>query len=88
MISLVDKAYAIMISNLESADNGQEELRRAIDCEIEINDMRNMLREEEILRLEQEGAEYQSSVYYLDIVSEIERMGDYIINISEALQNK
>ena len=43
---------------------------------------------EEILRLEQEGAEYQSSVYYLDIVSEIERMGDYIINISEALQNK
>ena len=88
MISLVDKAYGIMISNLESADNGQEELRRAIDCEIEINDMRNMLREEEILRLEQEGAEYQSSVYYLDIVSEIERMGDYIINISEALQNK
>jgi phosphate:Na+ symporter len=88
MISLVDKAYGIMISNLESADNGQEELRRAIDCEIEINDMRNMLREEEILRLEHEGAEYQSSVYYLDIVSEIERMGDYIINISEALQNK
>lgn len=88
MLSLVDKAYEVMIANLESSENGQAELRRAVDCEIEINDMRNMLREEEILRLEQQGAEYQSSVYYLDIVSEIERMGDYIINISEALQSK
>ena len=88
MLSLVDKAYEVMITNLESSENGQAELRRAVDCEIEINDMRNMLREEEILRLEQQGAEYQSSVYYLDIVSEIERMGDYIINISEALQSK
>jgi phosphate:Na+ symporter len=50
--------------------------------------MRNTLREEEILRLEQNDSEYHSSVYYLDIISEIERMGDFIINISEALQQK
>ncbi len=88
MISLVSKAYKVMIDNLQCGENGQAELRRAVDCEIEINDMRNMLREEEILRLEQNGSEYQSSVYYLDIISEIERMGDFIINISEALQQK
>ena len=77
-----------MISNLQSNENGQAELRRAVDCEIEINDMRNTLREEEILRLEQNDSEYHSSVYYLDIISEIERMGDFIINISEALQKQ
>ena len=88
MLSLVSKAYEVMISNLQSNENGQAELRRAVDCEIEINDMRNTLREEEILRLEQNDSEYHSSVYYLDIISEIERMGDFIINISEALQKQ
>ncbi|MBQ5844779.1 MAG: Na/Pi cotransporter family protein [Alistipes sp.] len=86
MLTLVDNAYAIMIDNLQIANNTPEELRRAVDCEIEINNMRNNLREEEILKIEKNDAEYQSSVYYLDIVSEIERMGDFMINISEALQ--
>ena len=87
MLTLIDKAYGIMIDNLSNSENCVD-IRNAIDCEIEINDMRNILREEEILRLEQNGSEYQSSVYYLDIISEIERMGDFIINISEALQQK
>ena len=50
--------------------------------------MRNTLREAEILKIEQNDTEYQSSVYYLDLISEIERMGDFMINISEALQSK
>ena len=88
MLNLVDNAYAIMIGNLQTDENGQAELRRAVDCEIEINDMRNTIREEEILKIENNDAEYHSSVYYIDIISEIERMGDFIINISEALQRK
>ncbi len=86
MIELVDKAYGVMIENLSVKEFTQENLRRAIDCEIEINEMRNTLREEEILRIEQNESSYQSSVYYLDIISEFERMGDFMINISEARQ--
>ena len=88
MINLVDHAYGIMIDNLMSTENGMDNLRRAVDCEVEINEMRNSLREAEILKIEQNNAEYQSSVYYLDLISEIERMGDFMINISEALQSK
>ena len=88
MLSLVDKAYKIMINNLETVENTSDNLRCAIDCEIEINDMRNTLREAEILKIENNSSEYQSSVYYLDLISEIERMGDFMINISEALQSK
>ena len=88
MLSLVDKAYKIMINNLETVENTSDNLRCAVDCEIEINDMRNTLREAEILKIEENSSEYQSSVYYLDIISEIERMGDFMINISEALQRK
>ena len=88
MLSLVDHAYGIMIDNLQSSENSMANLRRAVDCEIEINEMRNSLREAEILKIEQNDAEFQSSVYYLDLISEIERMGDFMINISEALQSK
>ena len=86
MLNLVDNAYGIMIDNLQNNNNTQADLRRAVDCEIEINDMRNTLREEEILKIEKNDSEYQSSVYYIDLINEIERMGDYMINVSEALQ--
>ena len=83
--SVVDKAYGIMIDNIIAKPSGQVELRRATDCESEINELRNMLREEEILKIEKNETDYQSSAYYIDLISEMERMGDYIINVSEAL---
>ncbi|MBR3846400.1 MAG: Na/Pi cotransporter family protein [Alistipes sp.] len=85
MIELVDKAYAVMIENLATKEFTQADLRRAVDCEIEINNMRTLLREEEILKIEQNESNYPSSVYYIDVIAEFERMGDYIINVSEAL---
>ena len=86
MLALVDNAYAVMIDNLSREEFKAEHLQSAVECEIAINERRTALREEEILRVEEGGSNYQSSVYYIDTVVEIERMGDYIINISEALQ--
>ncbi|MBO5771451.1 MAG: Na/Pi cotransporter family protein [Alistipes sp.] len=86
ILHLLDRAYGVMIENLSVEIFTAEHLRRAVDCEIEINEMRNMLREEEIVKIEQSAVEYQSGVYYLDVVAEIERMGDFVINISEARQ--
>ena len=85
MLKAVDKAYGIMIDNLKAEKIEPIGLRLATDCEIEINDLRNDIREQEIHKIETDGSNYQSSVYYLDTVSEIERMGDFIINISQAL---
>ena len=85
MLVAVDKAYGIMINNLKAEQIDPLGLRLATDCEIEINDLRNTIREDEIHKIETDGSNYQSSVYYLDTVSEIERMGDFIINISQAL---
>ncbi len=84
MLALVDNAYGVMIDNLERTEDKPLGLKLAVNCEVEINEKRNLLREQEIKNIEQNGACYQSSVYYLDIVSEIERMGDFIINISQA----
>ena len=85
MLNALDKAYGVMIDNLKSEKIEPLGLRLATDCEIEINDLRNAIRDEEIHKIESDGSNYQSSVYYLDTVSEIERMGDFIINISQAM---
>jgi phosphate:Na+ symporter len=47
--------------------------------------LRNKLRDREIESIETGEKNYQTSVYYMDIVNELERMGDFIINISEDL---
>ena len=86
MLVAVDKAYGVMIENLKAEKIEPMGLRMATDCEIEINDIRNAIREEEVRKIEEDGANYQSSVYYLDTISEVERMGDFIINISQALE--
>ena len=86
MLDRVDHAYEVMIENLKADEFSAMGLRLATDCEIEINEQRNILREEEIYRIDRNEADYRSSVYYLDTISEIERMGDFIINISQALE--
>lgn len=85
ILTAVDNAYSVMIENLKAEKLDDMSERRAIDAEIEINEMRNNMREAEVLKMERGDANYQASVYYLDTLSEIERMGDYIINVSQAL---
>lgn len=86
MIDLVDHAYSVMIDNLNMAENSTlEEISNAYAAEERINVLRDNLREEEINSLENNRKNYQTSVYYMDIVSELEKMGDFMINISQAL---
>ena len=86
LIKLVDNAYEVMITNLTLADEARlEEISNAYDAEDRINNMRNNLRDEEIESIENERKNYQTSVYYLDIVNELEKMGDFMINVSQDL---
>lgn len=86
MVDLVDNAYDVMILNLTLAFEGRlEEISNAYAAEDRINKLRDNLRDEEIESIESEHRNYQTSVYYMDIVSELETMGDFMINISQTL---
>ena len=86
MIDLVDNAYRVMITNLTLAFDGQlDEISNAYAAEERINYLRNNLRDEEIESIESNRKNYQTSVYYMDIVSQLETMGDFLINISQTL---
>ena len=87
MVSEVENAYVVMIDNLMAAHRGAlEEISNAYNAEGRINNLRNNLRDAEIEELENNGKSYQTSVYYMDIVNELERMGDFMINISQDLE--
>lgn len=87
MVEAVDSAYEAMLENLDAAHKHTlTEISNAYNAEERINSLRNNLRDAEIEDLEDGGKNYQTSVYYIDIVNELERMGDFIINISQDLE--
>ena len=87
MAEAVDHGYDAMIANLEAAHRGDlEDISNAYNAEDRINNLRNHLRDSEIEEIESSRKNYQTSVYYMDIVSEFEKMGDFMINISQTLE--
>ena len=87
MIAKVDSAYEVMIANLNAAHEGTlTSIANAYDAEEQINALRNELREAEIEALDNNDKNYQTSVYYIDIINELEHMGDFMINISQSLE--
>lgn len=86
MTETVDGAYAAMQENLKKAFEGNlEEIANAYDAENRINQLRDNLRNEEIEDFDNNTKNYQTSVYFIDIVNEFEKMGDFMINISQDL---
>ena len=82
MLQIVDDAYVVMCSNLVNPDRC--DLAKAEAAEQRINECRNALREEHVANIEKDGYDYSAGVYYFDLVSELEKIGDFIINVTEA----
>ena len=86
MIELVFKAYDVMIENLKKDD--LKDVSNAQNCEYNINECRNHLREEHIVNIESDSYNYLTGVYYMDVLAELEKIGDFLINISQAVVGK
>jgi phosphate:Na+ symporter len=87
MADAVDEAYDVMIANLTAAHRGElTDIVNAYNAEDRLNSLRNNLRDTEIEGIESGSRSYPASVYYIDIINEFERMGDFMINISQDLE--
>ena len=86
MLRKLDSAYNVMNFNLKASLAGNlDNIENAILAEEEINRTRNRLRDEAIDNIEKKNPNYQSVNYFLDLLSDLEAMGDFIINISQSL---
>ena len=86
MMELVDKGYDVMIENLKSEH--LYDISNAQNCEYNINECRNHLREEHIVNIESNSYNYLTGVYFMDVLAELEKIGDFLINISQAVVGK
>ena len=86
MVDLVEKAYDAMIFNLEATSEDRlDNIQNAYNAEENLNVMRNNLRDEEIEKIDRNSDNYVTGVYFMDLINELERMGDFIINVSQDL---
>ncbi|MDO4735526.1 MAG: Na/Pi cotransporter family protein [Bacteroidia bacterium] len=85
MLDLLDDGFKVMIDNLNQGYTKIINISNAKDAEQCINEYRNNLKEEHLLNLENNVYNYLTGVYYIDLVNECEHVGDFMINISEAI---
>lgn len=88
MYAEIEKALDNMQALLKENKLTESDLLNSRHIESIINERRNLLKRENVENLNQKLYSYQNGVFYIDIVSECERMGDYIINVIESLENK
>ena len=87
MADAVIEAYDEMIANLVAAHKGElVNITNAYNAEERLNTLRNNFRDAVIEEIDNGGKNYQTSVYYMDILNEFERMGDFMINVSQDLE--
>ena len=88
MADAVIAAYDVMIDNLNAAHKGElTNITNAYNAEERLNTLRNNLRDAVIEDIDNDGKNYQATVYFMDIINAFERMGDFMINVSQDLEN-
>ncbi len=87
MADAVNATYDVMIENLTAAHKGElVEISNAYNAEDRINTLRNNLRDSVIENIDNKVENYQTSVYFIDIINTYEQMGDFMINVSQDLE--
>ena len=84
MMALDDDALQAMTDVVKAGDQKYEDLNKSYNLEHEINNYRNQLKNQNIFDINSHLYDYQMGVYYMDIIAECEKLGDYVINVIEA----
>lgn len=86
MYKYVSQAMDMMLAELSDPENvSHRTLIDSYNKEREINNLRNTYRTANIENINSGQYEYQAGIYYMDIISDLERTGDYIINVVDTL---
>ena len=88
MYTYVEKAMADMLFLLDiDRQPSERDIIQSYNNEREINNMRNQLRTANVDNINDNKYEYQSGIYYMDIVSDLEKTGDHIINVVDEIKD-
>lgn len=85
MFDLTELAFERMQERIKARSASPRELIISQNIEKQINERRNQYKNQNIENVNQSLYSYQEGVLYMDIITECEKMGDYIINVVEAI---
>ena len=89
MFAFVSEAMSNMLSVLCDMDNVTvDDLTRSYDKERQINEYRNKCRDENIENINAKIYPYSAGVFYMDVICEAEKLGDYIVNVIDSVEEQ
>lgn len=87
MLDLILSCIRLVRENMKSY-NGDADLEKAIEIEEKINGKRDLLKSAHYSRLEKGDYHAKAGVMFLDFLSRLEKIGDHLFNVNEALAGK
>ena len=88
MYIYVKSAMEMMVAQLHDVENvSGKSLIDSYNKEREINNYRNSLRSANVGNINAKHYEYQAGIYYMDIIGDLEKTGDYIVNVVDTLRD-
>lgn len=88
MFAYVDRALIRMNEILHLHEPSPNDVNASYNIENEINNFRNSLKMKNFEAVNAKKYAYQDGIYYMDIIAACERMGDYILNVVQAVTDK
>ena len=83
MMQLADEALTQM-NSVMTGHSRQHDIRESYRLENDINQLRQHLKADNIRAVNDHEYDYALGTMYTDLVSECEKLGDYIINVVQA----
>ena len=89
MYGLVSEAMQNMLQIVKEMESPEDSLIiKAYNKEREINNLRNNLRDSNIYNINNQKYGYQEGIFFMDIISEAEKLGDYMLNVVEGVKHQ
>lgn len=88
MFELVTAALDRMNVVLHKSELTRDDVNPSYNIENEINNCRNQLKARNLEDINNKQYSYQDGVYYVDMLNENEKLGDYVLNVVQAVVEK
>ena len=85
MLKLADQSIEQMKVIVQSDEVNPVDLNKSQNIEMEINNYRKLLKNQNVDDINKKLYDYQMGVYYMDMISECEKLGDYVMNVIECV---
>ncbi len=83
MMQLVDGSLAEMLKQIDQPAT-KTGIKTSVNIEHEINNYRTQLKNQNLQDVNSGRYDYQLGVFYVDFISECEKLGDYVMNVVQA----